>query len=97
MALLLAALILAALVVAYWPVIVSVVAAIVAVTWAVRAGNRRAERVEAERRRLAGIAARADRQHKFVLAGDERGVFGEYPPDPRVGEFPAAATNHTSF
>ena len=37
------------------------------------------ERVEGERRRLAGIVARADQQHAWVTAGDERGVYGEYP------------------
>jgi hypothetical protein len=51
-----AMLIVAALVVAYWPVILTVAAAIAAVTWAVRARNRHAERVKAERRRVAEIA-----------------------------------------
>jgi hypothetical protein len=35
-----------------------------------------------ERRRLAGLLARADQQHRWVLAGDERGVYGEYPCPP---------------
>lgn len=30
--------------------------------------------------REAEICARADRQHRAVLAGDERGVYGEWPP-----------------
>jgi uncharacterized membrane protein len=30
----------------------------------------------AERDRLAGIAARADQQHAWVLAGDPRGTYG---------------------
>jgi len=34
----------------------------------------------AEARRLAAVAKRADRQHRWVLAGDERGVYGAYPP-----------------
>jgi hypothetical protein len=35
----------------------------------------------ARRRRDAEIAARADRQHAAVLAGDYRlGVYGDYPP-----------------
>jgi hypothetical protein len=42
--------------------------------------DRRADRAEARRRRLAGLAARADEQHWLVLQGDERGVCGEYPP-----------------
>jgi hypothetical protein len=90
MALLLAVLIAAALILKYWPAIVGIIAVTYAGYRVVRAVERHAERVEADRRRLAGIAVRADRQHAWVLAGDERGVFGEYPPDPRVGEFPAA-------
>ncbi|MDI3312949.1 MAG: hypothetical protein QJR12_01280 [Mycobacterium sp.] len=35
--------------------------------------------VEAARRRVAEIAARADKQHPRVLAGDECAVFGELP------------------
>lgn len=26
------------------------------------------------------IAARADQQHAWVLAGDPRGMYGDYPP-----------------
>jgi hypothetical protein len=29
---------------------------------------------------LAAIVARADEQHAWVLAGDDRGLYGEYPP-----------------
>jgi hypothetical protein len=50
--------------------------------WTRLAVDRHAERVEAERRRLAEIVARADRQHNWVLQGDERGVYGEYPTVP---------------
>jgi hypothetical protein len=32
------------------------------------------------RRRDADLCARADRQHAAVLAGDHRGVYGQYPP-----------------
>ena len=32
-----------------------------------------------ENARLA-IVARADQQHAWVLAGDERGIYGAYPP-----------------
>jgi hypothetical protein len=40
-----------------------------------------------ERQRQAVIAARADRQHAAVLAGDERGVYGDYPPVPLEHHF----------
>ena len=33
----------------------------------------------AEARRRAAMAARADQQHAWVLQGDERGVYGQYP------------------
>jgi hypothetical protein len=29
---------------------------------------------------LAAVAARADQQHAWVLAGDDRGTYGHYPP-----------------
>jgi hypothetical protein len=82
MALLLVALIVAALVVKYWWVIVAVVGVIVAVHWGRRAVDRHAERVEAERRRVAGLVTRADRQHAWVMGGDERGVYGELSSAP---------------
>jgi hypothetical protein len=59
------------------PWIVGIVGVAVAVHWARRAADRHADRVEAERRRLAGLVARADQQHEWVLAGDPRGVYGD--------------------
>lgn len=35
---------------------------------------------EAARRAAEVVAARADEQQELVLAGDERGVYGEFPP-----------------
>jgi hypothetical protein len=81
-ALLLAVLICAALVVKFWPVIVGIIGVIVAGYWTRRAADRHAERVEAERRRLAELVARADEQHAWVMQGDERGVYGEFSPAP---------------
>jgi hypothetical protein len=75
MALVLAVLIAVARVVKFWPLIVGVIGAIVAAYWGRRFADRHAERVEAERRRLAGIVARADQQHAWVLAGDPRGTY----------------------
>jgi len=34
----------------------------------------------------AEIAARAERQHRWVLDGDDRGVYGDYPIADIVGE-----------
>ncbi len=39
-----------------------------------------AEQLELARQEGAVVAARADRQQAQVLAGDERGVYGEFPP-----------------
>src|ERR1700722_2310496 len=36
--------------------------------------------VEQTRREHAALAAPADQQHAWVLAGDDRGIYGEYPP-----------------
>ena len=35
---------------------------------------------ERERREHAALVARADQQHAWVLAGDDRGTYGDYPP-----------------
>jgi hypothetical protein len=80
MAVLLAALIAVAIVVKFWPVIVAVIGVIAAGYWGRRLADRHAERVEAERCRLAGLRGRAEAQHIWALQGDERGWFGEYPP-----------------
>jgi hypothetical protein len=39
-----------------------------------------ARRVDAEHQALAALAARADQQHAWTIAGDDRGVYGHYPP-----------------
>jgi ABC-type Fe3+-siderophore transport system permease subunit len=39
-----------------------------------------ARRVDAREDARLAIAARADRQHAWVLAGDDRGVYGEHIP-----------------
>jgi len=38
-------------------------------------------RSDAEYERRAALVARADQQHAWVLAGDDRGVYGEYRPE----------------
>jgi hypothetical protein len=34
---------------------------------------------EAEARRAAQVTARAEQQHRWILRGDDRGVYGDYP------------------
>ena len=72
----------AALAVKYWWLIVGIIGVIVAAHWGRRAVDRHAERVEAELRRVAELAARADQQHAWAMQGDERGVYGEFPAAP---------------
>jgi hypothetical protein len=77
MALLLVALIVTALVVKFWWLIAAVVSMFCAAHWTRLAVDRHFARVAAERRRLAGLLERADRQHNWVMQGDPRGTFGE--------------------
>ena len=79
MALSLAALIAAALA-TVWAVIVGTVSVAVGVRWARRISGRRAERIEAQRRRLAELAAHADEQNRLLMESDDRGIYGEFPP-----------------
>ncbi len=61
------------------------IAAVVGVVWYVSRGYRaaaaeeRAERLES-RRRAQALAADADREHRLVLADDDRGYYGQFPP-----------------
>jgi hypothetical protein len=51
------------------------------VAWLVVRGYRAAQAESAANaRRRTALAARADEQHAGVMAGDERGVSGAYPP-----------------
>jgi len=76
---------------AYFWWIVALVAA-VALIWGAQLAFReiRAEEV-AEARRQAAVARRADQQHAWVLAGDERGVYGAHPPVLNYGFFSSNA------
>jgi type II secretory pathway pseudopilin PulG len=62
----------------FWWIVAA--AAVVALAWMAQRAFRDSETEEAaEGRRRAAIAARADQQHQWVLQGDERGVYGQYP------------------
>lgn len=55
----------------------------------------------AELARIAAIAARADEQHAQIMAGDDRGIYGAYPPvepprGPRGCRAPPARTGSTT-
>ena len=59
-----------------WWLIALVVAAVAAWKYAPEVWARHQAAVAAERSRLAAVAARADQQHAWVLAGDPRGTYG---------------------
>lgn len=65
---------------AYWPVILAAVVVVEVGVVAWWAYTLHLAAVEQTARERAAIAARADEQHAQVLAGDERGVYGDYPP-----------------
>jgi hypothetical protein len=67
------------LVVKFWWVIAAVVGLVVAAHWTRLAVDRHFARAAAERYRLSEIVKRADRQHDWVIQGDSRGIYGEYP------------------
>jgi hypothetical protein len=42
--------------------------------------TRQDAKLERKHRQRAALVARADQQHAWILAGDDRGLYGEYPP-----------------
>ncbi|CAJ1501275.1 hypothetical protein [[Mycobacterium] burgundiense] len=58
-------------------VVLAVVVSQVLVTQCEKAEAERSRREAQRKRRIAQIAARADRQHAWVLDGDSRGTYGE--------------------
>jgi hypothetical protein len=77
-----ALLVVVALVVKFWWLIAAIIGLFCVAHWTRRAVDRHAARVEAERRGVAEFVARADRQHAWVMQGDSRGIYGEYPAVP---------------
>jgi hypothetical protein len=77
---LLRALLLVGLIAKFWWLILLVLAAVAVGCgiWCV-VTHLDAEDDRRHRERLA-IAGRADEQHAWVLAGDDRGAYGDYPP-----------------
>jgi hypothetical protein len=72
-------LILIAFVAAWWPVLVGA-GIVVSVCYVFRSMiDSAALQRELARRRQARIAARADQENASVLAGDDRGVYGQFP------------------
>ena len=75
-----AALVAAALVAAWWPVLVGA-AIVVAAEYVIRSIiDAAAVQRELARGRQTRVAARCDAENAAVLAGDECGVYGQYQP-----------------
>ena len=55
---------------------------VVAGFYGLRCAYRQRAGLAAERSRIAGLIARADEQHRQVMRGDDRGMYGQYPPVP---------------
>ncbi|ATO63521.1 hypothetical protein BB737_05675 [Mycobacterium avium subsp. hominissuis] len=71
----------------YWLWIVAAAGIVVALVvlwkmtgWLDRLLERRAARRAMARAERAAIIARAEEQNRLFLAGDDRGLYGEYPP-----------------
>ncbi len=63
----------------FWWIIA--IAAVVALVWMAQRAFREIAAAETdEARRRAAVVKRADQQHQWALAGDDRGVYGGYPP-----------------
>jgi hypothetical protein len=67
-------------VVKFWVWILAAIVAVALVVLAYLLSNRARERRAVQRAADAAIVARADQQHAWTLAGDERGIYGEYTP-----------------
>jgi hypothetical protein len=67
-------------VVTFWWAILVALAVVVAGCLAWCAVIHHRAEAERERRERAVLVARADQQHAAILAGDDRGVYGDYGP-----------------
>ena len=64
----------------FWWLILAALVVVVAAClgwWSCKQSDAADERA---RREGAALIARADQQHAWVLAGDDRGTYGDYPP-----------------
>jgi hypothetical protein len=68
----------------FWWLILLIAAAIGAGVLLWLGHQRRKDASNVRRREHAALVTRADQQHAWVLAGDDRGVYGDYPPAVRM-------------
>ncbi|EME19591.1 hypothetical protein [Rhodococcus triatomae] len=74
------------LILTYWKLLVGLALAAL-VVWGAYVGGavwwrKRQDRLNGERAERSRLAARADHQHQQYLAGEDRGLFGEFNPTP---------------
>jgi hypothetical protein len=72
-------------VITFWWVLLLVLAAVVACWLALVVWTRHDAELERRRRADAAIVARAGQQHALMLAGDDRGIYGEYTHEGMTG------------
>jgi hypothetical protein len=65
---------------AYFKWIAAALAVYLAWRWGRVAWARHSAALDAWEREQRALAARADQQHNQVMRGDERGIYGVYPP-----------------
>jgi uncharacterized SAM-binding protein YcdF (DUF218 family) len=68
------------LLVKLWVWIVALLGAAVVIALLYWVTGQSMRRADADDARRAALVARADQQHAWALAGDERGIYGEYRP-----------------
>jgi hypothetical protein len=68
-------------VVKFWLWVLAAIAAVALIALVFVLVNRSDKRRAAQLNQVAAIARRADQQHAWTLAGDNRGIYGEYRPE----------------
>jgi hypothetical protein len=67
-------------IVAYFWWVVAIIAPIAVAWWGYRLWQQHCAARDAAAAERMAIRARADQQHAQVLEGDDRGIYGEFPP-----------------
>jgi UPF0716 family protein affecting phage T7 exclusion len=68
-------------VVKFWWLILLLLASAAAGCWLWVILTRQDAKLERQHRAHTALAARADEQHAWTLAGDDRGIYGDYRPE----------------
>lgn len=74
-------LLLVGFIVKFWWLILLTMVVVAAGFWLRGVVTRQDAELERQNREHAALVARADEQHAWVLAGDDRGVYGEHAPE----------------